>query len=147
MVDQVDHLLITMLIKKMFWMKVPIDEKWLSFSFKFKLGWSKAGSLQTYCRLWRIPSLSKSHFLSHQMSNLTTVPHIRLAQLLQSHPSLLKHPLYYTQFTPLLTSLWHKNTTNLKYKNIFWFGWQRCAELLTTYIYRRFSCRCRVSLS
>ena len=34
---------------------------------------------------WRIPSLSKSHFRSHQLSHLTTVPHI--------HPAMATKPL------------------------------------------------------
>ena len=41
------------------------------------------------CMGWRIPSLSKSHFLSHQLSHLTTVPHIHLAMATKS-PQLIK---------------------------------------------------------
>ena len=45
------------------------------------------------CMGWRIPSLSKSHFLSHQLSHLTTV-----WQWLQSHLSYLKHHSHYTSY-------------------------------------------------
>ena len=38
---------------------------------------------------WRIPSLSKSHLLSHQLSHLTTVPHINLAMAAKP-PQLIK---------------------------------------------------------
>ena len=42
---------------------------------------------------WRIPSLSKSYFLSHQLSHLTTV-----WQWLQSHLSYLEHHSHYTSY-------------------------------------------------
>ena len=37
------------------------------------------------CMGWRIPSLSKTNFLRHQLSHLTTVPYIHLAMATKPH--------------------------------------------------------------